>query len=122
MSGYNDRGGNRDRGGFRDRGGYQDRGGRDHQPRDRSRSPGRDGGPRGDRFREPRKSTSLDLLLITDFKKKAEAEAEVVTKEIRRGMPHNQTFPSYQTTSLSPKALDRYLIQTSKSEALWEKK
>ncbi|ELR04129.1 hypothetical protein VC83_02051 [Pseudogymnoascus destructans] len=48
MSGYNDRGG------YRDRGGYQDRGGRDHQRRDRSRSPGREGGPRGDRFREPR--------------------------------------------------------------------
>lgn len=76
MSGYNDRGGNRDRGGnqdrggYRDRGGYQDRGGRDHQRRDRSRSPGRDGAPREDRFREPRKPMSPQLLLITYLKKR----------------------------------------------------
>lgn len=56
--------------GYDDRGGHRDRGGRDHRPRDRSRSPGREGGPREDRFREPRKSTSLHILLITDLKKK----------------------------------------------------
>ncbi|OBT88213.1 hypothetical protein VE02_02429 [Pseudogymnoascus sp. 03VT05] len=46
----------------------------------------------------------------------AEAEAEVVTKE----MPRDQICPSYQTTFPYPKALDRYLIQTSKFEELFE--